>query len=209
MSVSAIFGRRGKGKSTLAYHHAKRLNRGVLIYDCNAQFTIGRVVDDLSDLHEAFERDESPIVFRPDNVERDFGPFAQIVWGCHDVSLIVDEASLLQSPQGIHLWLDKLIRLGRDREITVITTQHRPQDSHGIVMSLAMDMFFFRTTHPKDLSRIEDHTTEEVRQKVEKLEGFQYLHWSVEEETFYVNDDPASWRIQIRKPKLVLQEEVA
>ncbi len=201
LMIAAFLGRRGRGKSSLAYYHARRLNLGVFIYDSNAQFGVGKIVSSIEDLYAAIEEDvEGPIVYRPADVEEEFTHVAQAVWGCKCVSFLIDESSLLQSPQSIHPALDRLIRLGRDCEISVFMTQHRPRDLNGIATSLATDLFFFHTTNPLDLERIERDTNGEVRRRVEQLSGFDYLHFNLDTEEFYVNTDSDSWKVSI-KPK--------
>jgi hypothetical protein len=206
--IAPFFGRLGKGKSTLAYHWAVRLNRGVLVFDANAQFTKWPTVSGPVALDDAIARAESPIIYRPrGNVHEQFAIFAAAVWNLYRVTVIVDESSLLQDPHSINPSLEDLIRLGREREFSILTTQHRPQDAHGIVMSLATDYFFFRTTRRLDLDRIANETNEEVAERVKQLgpanrgSGQEYLHWNVEAETFYVNSDSDSWFLPIKSER--------
>lgn len=210
--IGAFFGRRGKGKSTLAFHQAKRLDvGGVLVFDPNAQFANGPVVETVEALAAVVNDDESPAILRPDHVKEDFARFSDFIWlmfqegdpANRGVAVIVDEASLLQSPQGIHDWLSKLIRMGRGRGIALLQTMHRPQDANGITLSLASDLFFFHTTKALDLDRIERETNPGVRAAVERLRGFEYLHYSIEADAHIVHRDAASWFHELKPTKEV------
>jgi hypothetical protein len=130
-------------------------------------------------------------------VWREFFEFGDVVWELEGSAIIVDESSFLQNASGIHPRLDRLVRLGRTRELTVFTTQHRVQDAYGIYLTLATDYYFFQATHPKDLERIEEHTSEEARRRVERLRGQEFLHWDVSEASYCVILDSQSWREEI------------
>jgi len=217
--IAAGFGRSGLGKSTLAYNLAKQhsppvlvsrepgedeavhVRGGVIVFDPNAQYDNGLVVSSLRDLEQAHDWRmviEGPLIYRPhDDVWREFFDFADLCWELEGTSVIVDESSFLQNASGIHPRLDKLVRLGRTREISIFTTQHRVQDAYGIYLTLATDYYFFQTTHPRDLERIEEHTSEEARRRVERLRAQEFLHWDVAEACYSVILDSDSWREDI------------
>lgn len=206
--IEIVTGRKGQGKSTLAYHRARLARRGVVIFDPNFQFGIGRLVHSGPELAEALEQDLSPVVYQPYvDVWKNFETFVAVVFTKQGISVLVDEASLLGSPQRIHPELDSLIRLGRTKELDIFLTAHRPQDLNGIVFSLADAYSFFHTTHPRDLERIEEFTNEAARLRVKELGPHQFLHWSVELESFYVNASPDGWREQI-KPEAPEEDEI-
>jgi hypothetical protein len=193
--IEIITGRKGQGKSVLAYHHARLARSGVAIFDPNGQFEIGRVSSDPVSFEETLDEPGNVVVFRAaGNVWDDFDNFFTVIFARRDLAVLVDEASLLGSPQRINPSLDKLIRLGRTKGLDVFLTAHRPQDMHGICFSLADTYCFFHTTQPRDLEKIEAYTSSELANRVQQLGKHQFVCWSVEAESFYVNTNPADWR---------------
>jgi hypothetical protein len=203
--VEILTGRKGQGKTSLAYRRAKLARRGVVVFDPNAQFGIGAIVRDpaliLPAMDESGTETGNLIVFQPQgDVWEGFDVFVQAVFEKREIAVLVDEAWLLGSPQRISPALDQLTRLGRTKDIDVFLTAHRPQDLNGIVFSLADSYCFFHTTHPNDLARIEHFTSAALRERVQQLGRHEFACWSVEEEKFYVNADPEGWREEILPP---------
>jgi DNA helicase HerA-like ATPase len=209
--IEIVTGRKGQGKTSLAYHRARLSRRGVAVFDPNAQFRIGSIVRDAACLSVAMDDPAvTLVVFQPHGeVWADFEQFQQTIFGKREIAVIVDEASLLGSPQRISPALDQLIRLGRTKDIDIFLTAHRPQDLNGIVFSLADTFCFFHTTHPRDLQRIEDFTSAELRERVQQLGPHEFACWSVEAEQFFVNTAPEGWREQIapETPREIHTEE--
>lgn len=196
--IEIVTGRKGQGKSCLAFHHARLARAGVAIFDPNAQFSIGRVSSDPESFEADLNETGNVVVYQAfGDVWEDFADFFRVIFERRALAILVDEASLLGSPQRIHPDLDKLLRLGRTKELDVFLTAHRPQDMHGITFSLADSLCFFHTTHPRDLDKIESYTSPEVRARVQQLTTHRFICWSVEQEKFYVNTNPADWREDI------------
>lgn len=195
------FGRMGKGKSTRAYYEASRGRSGVVVFDPNSQFENGPLVFSKDQLSSQLDKGVTPIIYRPVlDVEKHFESFADVVLDLRDVSIVIDESSRLQSPHWCHPWLDELVRRSRALSLDLYLTQHRMADANGLILELATDYVFFGTKHPGSLERIEEYTDSEVRERVRALEGFEWLAWSVEHETFVVNADPESWFVPIGRP---------
>jgi len=212
MEILNFFGRMQKGKSTAAYHFAKRQNSGIVIFDPRSQYRHPdwRVVHSKTEFELVLEQDLSPIVFRPGlSVEEDFEDFAEVVWDMHMVSAIIDEAERLQSPQWIHEHLDQLVRSSESQEISLYLTQHQLVDVNGIIVSLCSDLIFFEEKNVLALERIERYTSAAVRERVSTLEGRDFLRWSVPGQDFVVVQDSDSWYESIgegsgdRRTKLV------
>jgi energy-coupling factor transporter ATP-binding protein EcfA2 len=196
--IEIITGRKGQGKSVLAYHHARLARAGVAIFDPNAQFGIGRISSDPITFAGDLDQPGNLVVYRASgDVWNDFFDFFNVIFSRRDLAIVVDEASLLGSPQRIHPELDKLLRLGRTKGLDIFLTAHRPQDLHGITFSLADTFCFFHTTHPRDLEKIESYTSSELAARVQQLAKHQFVCWTVEAEDFYVNTNPADWRERI------------
>lgn len=202
--IIANTGRRGKGKSSLAYWEACSLNRGVVVFDTTHGFNIGQIVHNRAELETAIDADLTPIVYQPENtglesdfIEREFAEFITPLKHIRNISVLVDESSYLQSPNWIAPALDDELRTGRRREHDVIFTQHRIQDCNGLLLTLVSDFRFFQTKHPRDLERIEELAGARTAQTVAQLQGHQWLGWDVERETAFVHTDPTVWRVAI------------
>lgn len=196
--IEIITGRKGQGKSGLAYHHARLARAGVAIFDPNAQFDIGLISSDPDSFKTSLDEPGNLVVYRAaGDVWRDFTDFFNVIFARRELAIVVDEASLLGSPQRIHPELDRLLRLGRTKELDVFLTAHRPQDLNGIAFSLADSYCFFHTTHPRDQEKIESYTSPELAERVKGLGPHEFVCWSVEAENFYVNKNPADWRERI------------
>jgi hypothetical protein len=205
--IIANTGRRGKGKTSLAYWEARELNAGVAVFDTTQSFSIGRIVQSRAELESAIDEDVSPIVFQPQNealaadfVERSFAEFITPLRNVRRISIVIDESSYLQSPNWIAPALDDELRCGRRREHDVIFTQHRIQDCNGILLSLVSDFRFFQTKHPRDLDKIAEIAGARVAGMVADLRDFEFLGYSVERESAYVHCRPDVWRVAIAAP---------
>jgi hypothetical protein len=209
--IEIITGRMGMGKSGLAFHHARLARVGVAIFDPNAQFSNGTVSNNPEDFEESLNAAGNVVIYRSaGKVDQDFADFYECIFRRRELAIVVDEASLLGSPQRIDENLDKLIRLGRTKGLDIFLTAHRPQDMNGIAFSLAVSYCFFHTTHPRDLERIENFTSPECAARVKELAQHHFVCWSVEEEDFYVNTNPEDWREHIDPVRRVqTQEEVS
>lgn len=210
----AIFGRLGKGKTTLAMFLAAQENRGTLAFDPSEAIDVGIQISPgdtfngstvEQNLRAAVEQQISPVVFRTRfgaNLEKEFEVFARFAYSLHQVSIVVDEASSLQSPQWIDPYLDNLIRYRRRHDLTVIATHHIVKDANDVLRSLVSDFYFFETHDRKDLERIEFFTNAQVREAVEQLRDLEFVHYEVESQRMVVNSDPASWKFVIKKKEV-------
>lgn len=202
--IGLITGRLGKGKTTLGFHEARQLypGRGIFVFDPKCAFQVGVRVRSLQETLNAIQEQADVIVFQPYDVEKGFSEFASAVWSCRNAAVLVDEASYLQSPYGLHADLDKMIRMGGEQNLSLILTQHRIADTHGLLQMVVTEFDFFQTKFRRELKRIEEIAGEEVAQKVSGLGDHEFLQFDVEGESYHVNRDPQSWREKIK------QEEV-
>jgi hypothetical protein len=207
----ANFGRRGKGKTSLAYFQASRLGRGVCVFDPTEGFSIGTIVRSRSEFEEALDQEISPIVFqvvnataRKNAIEEDLGEFVEAIKHIRDISVLLDETSYVQSPQWAAPAFDDEIRVGRRRRHDVYFTQHRIADCNGILLSLVDEFNFFRTKYSRDLDRIAEICGARIAGLVSTLGEHDFLHYDVEQETAYVNVEPDSWRISLAPEETLL-----
>ncbi len=200
----ANFGRRGKGKTSLAFHQARRLGRGVCVFDPTEAFAIGTIVTTREEFEFALDRETSPIVFqvpdaaeRKDAIETDLLSFVQSIKHIRDISVLIDETSYVQSPQWAAPAFDDEVRVGRRRRHDVYFTQHRIADCNGILLSLVTEFNFFQTKYSRDLDRIAEICGDRIAGLVSSLGEHDFLHYDVEQENSYINVEPDSWRIHL------------
>ncbi|HLZ12542.1 MAG TPA: hypothetical protein VKP58_08140 [Candidatus Acidoferrum sp.] len=200
----ANFGRRGKGKTSLAYHQASRLGRGVCVFDPTESFSIGTIVSSREDFETALDLEISPIVFqvrdaatRKDAIEQDLLSFVQTIKYIRDIAVLIDETSYVQSPQWTASAFDDEVRVGRRRRHDVYFTQHRIADCNGILLSLVTEFNFFQTKYSRDLDRIAEICGDRIAGLVSQLGEHDFLHYDVEQENSYINVEPDSWRVSL------------
>jgi len=227
-----IMGRRGLGKTTLAEFIAMKLNPNRVAFDPGDQYQDFLVrTSDLQVVRDEFERDwkDEPLSLSyippvgpdptADQVEPFWNEFANLLWsftGRHEggasYSLIVDEASELQSPTYVNPWLMRFIRRAPRRErgdenpIETIQTFHRPQDLNGIVASQVDEYYIFNMTKQRDLEVIAKEWGDEISEAVKNLRtpksdppGRDVLRIDAETNEWEVISDPNLWYVDIRR----------
>jgi len=202
--LTVITGRRGKGKTSLAYWLACEGGRGVVVFDPTEAFGIGIIVNDGQKFEAVLDGEISPVVFqmadavnRPDAVEADFAQFVTAVKHFRNIGVVVDESSYLQSPNWIAPALDDEIRVGRRRDHDVFLTLHRMADCNGILLDLVTDFKFFQTKNPKSLDRIAEYCGPAVAGIVSTLGDHEFLSYDVERGLYSVNVSPEVWRVSL------------
>ncbi|MHB8613982.1 MAG: hypothetical protein ACYDAL_16395 [Candidatus Dormibacteraceae bacterium] len=209
-----ITGRRGKGKTSLAYKEARDVDaRGVVVFDPTQSFSIGAIAQDPASFDMALEGNASPAVYQVENldfkknaIEEDLQHFVASTKHIRDIGVVIDETSYLQSPNYIAPALDDEIRVGRRRRHDVFLTQHRMADCNGILLDLVTDFYFFQTKSPRSLERIAEYCGDHVAGLVSGLGDFEFLYYHVESGRFHVNNSPDSWRVSIAPEQEVAAE---
>lgn len=202
--VELVIGRMGKGKTTKAYHDARTASANVIIFDPKKQFddpsVFPHITENPSVLEDLAAQAKFPLVYWPGaDLEEEFEDFADVVRGCEGAAVLLDEARLLMNPQGLHKDLGEILRSSRHRSQSLFLTFHRMQQAHGDVLDDATDYVLFGAKGKLALNKIEDYTSEEVRDAVQRLTGKECVHWIVDQEEFFVVKDSRSWFERISK----------
>ena len=223
MSISGIvLGTRGQGKSTLAKSVVKRYHTAIFYFDPNVQYYSPLTFSDPQQMGELLAREHPAhfeIVFRPraGQIDDDFSEFVEAIRGAGMVDnfgLVIDEASILQSPYAINAELEWSIRQAPQSGrlsaagqefygVTVIQTSHRPIDYHGDVRSLVSDWWIFETRFKNDrkwiLENLPADLAAEVSEACNDLKRFQCIHVWFENGRgrFSVWRRPERWRVAI------------
>jgi len=201
------FGRRRRGKSTLAMHIARLQKKNTIIFDPNNQFWNGTLVYESEQIRQLIEREDdvpNVIIYRLTSEPwESFDDFAKSIWGLGGYNLIIDEAHRLQKPNRVHPWLDTFIRQSPTDEdepytVHIIQTMHRPQDCNGITFSQATHLVFFRFTKERDLEVVENEAGTSVADAVRSLRDRQFILYNVDDEVFDLVSNDKEWYEPIR-----------
>ncbi len=213
--IAIITGRRGKGKTSLAYFLAKTNGKGVAIFDPTQAFGIGAIAHDKTSFEYILDGELSPVVFQVDNVafeeeavELALRDFVSALRHIRDISVVIDETSYVQSPNYCSPALDDEVRVGRRRRHDLYLTQHRMADCNGIVLDLVTEFYFFGTKSPKSLARIAEYCGDEVARLVSTLPEHDFLFYDVETGRFYVNNAPEFWRVEIAPQEIAARPRI-
>lgn len=184
----SVYGTRRQGKSTLSLALSLERNRRVAIFDPNGQFPLIEAVriEDLPQwLADTMDR-EGRIVpgyhvirvgpFDTQEVEERFAEFSEILFGQPNLSVIVDEAHMLQGVNYIDPNLDRWNRRS-PASVLVTATTHRIVDAHPDSRYHADNVFFFFTDDELEVRTITKKYGAEVSEQVKRLQLHQVLHF--------------------------------
>ena len=211
MSVLTVYGKRRQGKSTLALSLAISVHKVVVVFDPNHQFVQAFSTVELPVLRETLRsiaesgRDEYRFIrvgpFAQDEIDDAFESFSEILWEFEDLSVIVDETSLVQNSHYIHPSLDRWLRR-TPRDICFIQTTHRIVDTNTLTRYHTDEVFFFFTSNLKDHKAIGDNFERgvEVAAILGTLQRHQVLHYWPDENQraqFDVWEDGRAWYLPL------------
>lgn len=203
---TAIYGRGGEGKTSLAFSRARMKSARVAVFDPSKKFPHGLVVEPTEDLEAVFAECDTVVCRCEFDVEERFDAFEENCYRCGNLALIVDESSLLQSPNYMNRHLERVIRMGRHQDVRVYITQHSPRDSFRTMRSLPTSQVFFKLTDALDLEKCAEFTSKEAAARVRDLESFCFLEWNPDASSYCVHTDPASWKISEERPRDASEE---
>lgn len=201
--LGVVIGRRRQGKSTLALALALERRKTVLIFDPNDQY---RNIDQITDLEGwldgSTDRSIGRIVPAPP-IDEHWQQIAATIdggkWEWSDYVLILDEASMLMSPQSMDDMLERYVRTA-PRDIDVIVTTHRPRDIHPLMRALATDWFVFQTQIALDVDVIRKNFGDDLAAVVQRLPEYHVAHHWLDRggvPRTVVWDRPQDWYIDI------------
>lgn len=197
--LAIIIGRRRQGKSTLAFALAKSQKRTVIIFDPNDQFCNVPPIR-LDELDEIMEHTTPETVIRivPTDPIPDWEHLCEILdggnWRWGDYVLIGDECSMLMSAK-LNPSLERYARTA-PKDVRLILTTHRMNDTHVLFRSLATDWFIFHQYQERDLETTGDNMGSEVATATTNLPDYHVLHWWIESggrPQWSVWDRPKDW----------------
>lgn len=176
--VTVVFGKRGTGKTTFIKSEVAALSR-VLIFDPMAEYSdVAQSFSDLDSFLERVERVERGLfrlALQPADVESAFPFVCRSAWSVGDVSLVIDETSLVASATSYPPELGKLIRQGRHRGVHLIAASQRASEVPRALTSNAGRVVTFAQTEPIDQQYLSRYVSAEVARNAAGLPRFRYI----------------------------------
>lgn len=196
-----IIGRRGTGKTTIAYRLA--LGKGLrTIYDPRGEFHTTPAHEFL--ILEDADREE--LIVTPEiDAALEFQPFCEVlkVW-IREVtpgaprSVLIDECRFVKHQLRECAAFDWLIRCSDRNAVNVILTAHRPSDIPVDVRAIADKWIVFQTTQEHDLKVLEERCGGVFAEKVQTLNDHQFLSWDDARGVLTEYRDPRTWFVPLR-----------
>lgn len=175
-----IIGKTGSGKTCKALALVEPCSR-LVIFDTNGHdYCQGVVLYAIADLKRYWRRvykGNFRIIYRPENELQEFQEVAELVYGCGNVTFIVEEADTFCQPQRISPAVWRVLKRGRHRDLRVIFVTQRPVGIDRTVTSQATSIIVFRTEEPRDLDYLEDRLGKAAVVKITQLKDYEYLLW--------------------------------
>jgi hypothetical protein len=173
--IAVLIGKRGVGKSTLAYSLTEGRKR-VIIFDPlrDELFSSFKEIDKLPE--------EAPHIFRwrvtcpLDKAPEFVSDICMWCYDTRDMLFIIDEADLIfpvQKP--LTLGMNYMVQYGRHANVDLIVITRRPQNLNRNLTALADKMYLFRITEPRDLTYFKQTFDQETVERIQSLPQFNYL----------------------------------
>lgn len=200
--LAVVIGRRRQGKSTLALSLAKSQKKTIIVFDPNNQYTNVPIIGEVN----AWMEDSGPASIGrilPADPAADWAALADQLdggaWRWGDYTLILDECSMLMSPNKIEDHLERYARTS-PKDVSVILTTHRSVDVHPLFRSLSTDWFLFHQFQDRDLEVIADNFGPDVARASAELPEYHAIHFWLATggaPEWNVWDKPEAWYIDI------------
>lgn len=217
-------GRRGEGKSSLAFFLSKRIQQRtgahtVAIFDPKRTFNDVPHTADIVKFESMMEtRGPWAVSYQPSGrdeesqsveVSDQFDEFVEalgIEYHCgvrdnpardnlRPFVLVVDEAWLLQTRGTINGSLANLVRLADNKNFYLIQVAHRPNDFGTATRAQVDEVYLFRQFLPADLDIIQEWCGAEVSQKVSTLPLHHLVRYEICSGKWEYWNKPEAWHI--------------
>lgn len=200
--LAVVIGRRRQGKSTLALSLAQSKGQTTIIFDPNDQYGNVPTIETLDAFMES-SGPESVGRIVPSDPVAEWEALAAFLdggaWAWGEYTLIVDECSMLMSPQKLHPDLERYARTS-PKDVSVILTTHRTVDVHTLFRALATDWYIFQQHLDRDLETIGDNFGLDVAAASAQLPEYHLIHFWLDVggvPMWSIWDKPEEWYIDI------------
>src|ERR1035437_7755316 len=181
MAVTAVFGRRGSGKTTLIRGLIPEMKKPIMILDILGNFSgyessgedwsdHDNIEDALEALKKYCDENEGPgiITIQTGEVDRACDYFCSALWSIGGGTLVLDEVdaiSIAESP-----CFDEAIRYGRNRGIDIVFGCRRPAEVSKNLTAAADLVYCFATREPRDIQYYSEFLGDDVAEQIRSLE---------------------------------------
>jgi hypothetical protein len=207
MANELVIAFKNQGKSTLGLHIARMNRKPIIAFDEHEVFTrVGHVVDldELEDyITDGLKRNDF-LVYVPsgENEQEEFNEFCARIWKPANVTILIDEASYIQTSGHAAKYLKKLLRLNEEiYNVSLVQCTHRATELSTVSRSQSWDWYILFTPDPGDIRVIRDRWGDEVANAVQQLDydSHHYVHVSATLKGKYeVITDSDSWYENLR-----------
>lgn len=177
--ISVVLGRRGSGKTTWIRTRLRTLSR-VLVFDTLAEYgSDTEASPDLPSFLDAVERSQGRyfrISFVPyrEDPEAALDIFLRAAWIVGDLTVVIDEVDAVSSPVSVPWELQKLIRYGRHRRLSVIVASRRAAEVPRLITSQADEVVSFNQSEPTDLEYLRRYVSADFADTVSGLPRYEH-----------------------------------
>lgn len=214
--IDFILGRRGHGKTTLAYYLASQSQR-TLVFDPRGQIrhheepessAVAETITQLTrGVNALISGDLTEVIFTPS--ERPTEAFTAF---CREMARLVRHlprdvtaAILIDEIRFANLTdedLDWVLRCSDVNRFRVLFTGHRPKDVPTDIRSIGNRWMLFRFTLPLDFKVIEEQTSPAVAARVKQLAPREFVLWDDSKDGFEVFKDSGTWHVSFATGEL-------
>lgn len=211
--IIMIYGKRKQGKSTLAFSLGIADHTRVLIWDPSGNFPKVRTipVDGVRDWLKKFRYSEKQSEytfarvtgFRTEEVPEAFAEFCDQLFDGdvfeHNVSVIVDEAHMLQGRNYVDPNLDRIQRK-IPTDSTLIETTHRIVDSDVNTRYHVDTFFFFYADLDRELKKVKEDFGPELAERIPTLKRFEVIEWTRpqgQQPVMILWENPEEWYVDL------------
>jgi hypothetical protein len=207
--IIVIAGRKGSGKSTLAREEILPYQKRLFVYDTMGEH---RWIPDTFEeqdkaiiyLMESFTYESFMARYIPesDDEAADFAEVASMAYDQGNMMFAIEEVVMLGcSANYAPPKLSRMIRLGRHRNIDLLCTTQRLEETPRLLTSQADIFILFAHSEPRSLDRIEERCGPEVARKVAAFQGHEFLIFDVNAKKEVSTVDCGSIILKISSPQ--------
>ena len=183
--IIGVAGRKGSGKSTIAREILQRSNR-LFLFDTMGEHAW---------VPERFENEQEAVMFlmetpyretfigslipSGDDFAAEFSEVCVEVYDAGNMLFGVEEIPMLSTAGFVPKKFNKIVRLGRHRNLSILYTAQRLSECPRALTSATDIFILFCHSEPRDLDAISDRCGGEIARKVQELGDHGFLIWDV------------------------------
>lgn len=115
---------------------------------------------------------------RAGGFQADFERCCRAIECANSLVFAVEEIEQFSSPHYLPRELERIVALGRHRELSLFCTTRRPPSLHPLIRSQAHQVISFRQHEPRDVTWLREFCGEEASKQVTQLKNFKYIRWT-------------------------------